>query len=276
MVVYDHNSMTNTMGRHHCGHHWIRHVAYSIQDAVLAACLLTGLEPPPLMPAAFGPPPRTTGKVCTLGISGSSRGGKGVLSEGLRATFGSKNTWVVPCDSYFNLMTIGTLEPSWWGGETVPAGDFDSTRLGNWDSPGAVDHNKLLADAKQLIAEAERLSGIDGEDRLVVFEGFMLFYDPLLVSLFDRQIWLELTYEVAHARRMATTAMPQAHYDNSLWPNYCCYKDVSVFGTTKLYTIDGTLTIEQVRGETLAMLADGGLDGVAAFSPAAATEVAKL
>ena len=46
----------------------------------------------------------------------------------------------------------------------------------------------------------------------------MLFYDPVLVSLFDRQIWLELTYDVAHARRMATTPMPQSHYDNGLWP----------------------------------------------------------
>ena len=48
--------------------------------------------------------------------------------------------------------------------------------------------------------------------------------DPVLVALFDRQIWLELTYEVAHARRMATTPMPQSHYDNALWPNYCAYK----------------------------------------------------
>jgi hypothetical protein len=104
MVVYDQNAMTNTMGRHHCGHHWIRHVAYSIQDAVLASCLLTGLSPPPLEMAVYGPPARTTGKVCTLGVSGSSRGGKGVLSEGLRTTFGSKNTWVVPCDSYFNTI----------------------------------------------------------------------------------------------------------------------------------------------------------------------------
>ena len=111
--------------------------------------------------------------------------------------------------------------------------------------------------AEQLIAEAERLSAADGEQRLVVFEGFMLFYDPLLVHLFDRQIWLELTYEVAHARRMATTPMPQSHYDNALWPNYCSYKDISVFGTSKVHTIDGTLPPEGVLAEAIAML---GLD----------------
>jgi hypothetical protein len=38
----------------------------------------------------------------------------------------------------------------------------------------------------------------------------------VLVSLFDRRIWLELSYQVAHARRMATTPMPQSHYDNGL------------------------------------------------------------
>ena len=264
VVVYDHSAMANTMMRHQNCHHWVRHVAYSLHDAVLAASLVTGLTPT-LPPTEFGAPARDSGKVCVLGISGSSRGGKGVLSEGLRDTFGAKNCWVIPCDSYFNTMAIGTLGPSWWGGETEPAGDFKETKQGNWDSPGAVDHNKLLADAKQLIAEAERLSAADGEQRLVVFEGFMLFYDPLLVHLFDRQIWLELTYEVAHARRMATTPMPQSHYDNALWPNYCSYKDISVFGTAKVHTIDGTLPPEGVLAEAIAML---GLD--AAYPPAAA------
>jgi len=61
--------------------------------------------------------------------------------------------------------SAGTLGPSWWGGETEPAGDKDQTNLGNWDSPGAVDHCKLLADARQVIAEAERLSALDGEER---------------------------------------------------------------------------------------------------------------
>jgi hypothetical protein len=32
----------------------------------------------------------------------------------------------------------------------------------------------------------------------------MLFYDPLLVDLFDRQVWLELTYEV----RPPATCLP--------------------------------------------------------------------
>ena len=252
--------------------HWIRHVAYSLHDAVLAAVLLGGLPAAPqnVDTAFFGAPPRGSGKVCVLGISGSSRGGKGVLSQGLQNKFGFKNTWVIPCDSYFNTMAIGSLEPSWWGGETAPAGDFAKSKRGNWDSPGAVDHCKLLADAKHLIAEAERLSAADGEHRLVVFEGFMLFYDPLLVQLFDTQIWLELTYEVAHARRMATTPMPQSHYDNGLWPNYCAYKDIGVFGTQKVATIDGTLQVDEVLMEGIAMLADGGADGTSLFAPAAA------
>ena len=110
MVVYDHSAMTDTLGRHHCGHHWIRHVAFGINDAVIAACLLTGISPPPEMPSAAFGAPRRTSKVCTLGISGSSRGGKGVLSEGLRGSFGSKNCWVLACDSYFNTMAIGARE----------------------------------------------------------------------------------------------------------------------------------------------------------------------
>ena len=74
--------------------------------------------------------------------------------------------------------------------------------------------------------------------------------------------------QVAHARRMATTPMPQSHYDNGLWPNYCAYKDVSVFGTDKVYTIDGTLQPEDVLSQTIAMLAHG-VDHPA-FGPAVA------
>jgi hypothetical protein len=33
-----------------------------------------------------------------------------VLSEGLRSSFGSKNCWVLACDSYFNTMAIGARE----------------------------------------------------------------------------------------------------------------------------------------------------------------------
>jgi hypothetical protein len=74
--------------------------------------------------------------------------------------------------------------------------------------------------------------------------------------------------QVAHARRMATTPMPQSHYDNGLWPNYCAYKDVSVYGTEKVHTVDGTLPPEEVLRQTIAVLAHG--DEEPAFGPAAA------
>lgn len=32
-----------------------------------------------------------------------------------QAQFGAKHVWVIPCDSYFNTMVIGGLEPSWCG-----------------------------------------------------------------------------------------------------------------------------------------------------------------
>ena len=67
---------------------------------------------------------------------------------------------------------------------------------------------------------------------------------------------------------MATTPMPQSHYDNALWPNYCAYKDISVFGTQKVYTIDGTLPPEEVLHQTIALLAHG--DGKPEFGPASA------
>ena len=62
--------------------------------------------------------------------------------------------------------------------------------------------------------------------------------------------------------------MPQSHYDNALWPNYCAYKDISVYGTEKVYTIDGTLPPEEVLCQTIAVIAGG--DEEPAFGPAAA------
>ena len=74
---------------------------------------------------------------------------------------------------------------------------------------------------------------------------------------------------------MSTTPMPQSHYDNSLWPNYCAYKDISVYGTEKVYTIDGTLPPEEVLSQTIAMLAHG--DEYLAFGPASSgLDAAKL
>ena len=81
--------------------------------------------------------------------------------------------------------------------------------------------------------------------------------------------------QVAHARRMATTPMPQSHYDNGLWPNYCAYKDISVYGTDKVHTIDGTLPPQAVLSQTLAMLAHGGGDTAVALLPGA-LDAAKL
>ena len=75
-----------------------------------------------------------------------------------------------------------------------------------------------------------RRSAVDGRRRLVVLEGFMLYFDPVLVELMDLRLWLELTYTVAKERRMSTTPMPHEQYDKCLWPNYCCYKDISVWG----------------------------------------------
>eukprot|EP01047_Picozoa_sp_COSAG01_P003228 COSAG01_NODE_94_length_26962_cov_9.110933_12_plen_125_part_00 len=74
VVVYDTLAMLHTISRHKCSHQWVRHVAMSLHDAATAVCLLTGLSPPP--PRCPKPELVAPGRVVTLGISGSSRGGK--------------------------------------------------------------------------------------------------------------------------------------------------------------------------------------------------------
>ena len=68
-----------------------------------------------------------------------------------------------------------------------------------------------------------------GGRHLIVLEGFMGFWDTLLVQLMDACVWLEIPYEVAIDRRMRTTPMPKQHYNGALWPNYERYREL-VFG----------------------------------------------
>ena len=119
-----------------------------------------------------------------------------------------------------------------------------------------MDHQKLLADARAIVTEAKRLSAADGVARLVILEGFMLYYDPLLVALLDLQLWLELPYVEAKHRRMTTSTMHNPQYEMCLWPNYVAFKDISVWGgsTNRMFTIDATLPKEALLASALQFL----------------------
>merc|ERR1711879_690493 len=84
-----------------------------------------------------------------------------------------------------------------------------------------------MGDVRAAVAEAAASSKYgSGIHTLIVVEGFMLFWDPLLVDVFDICVWLDLDYEEAFRRRMATTPMPHEHYNKSLWPNYQRYRSL--------------------------------------------------
>ena len=92
---------------------------------------------------------------------------------------------------------------------------IDTKKFGNFDCPGAIDHTAALSTARSMLTKAVSAGG----RHLIVLEGFMGFWDTLLVQLMDACVWLEIPYEVAIDRRMRTTPMPKQHYNGALWPN---------------------------------------------------------
>lgn len=206
MVVLGRGALLSPMLRQSCYHAWCRHVAFSDADARLAVEALAG-------PLRL-PPPSTEG-VVVLGISGCSRSGKSVLSGGLAHALGESTSWVLNADTYFNL--------GWITSHRVP-GSPEGRRSMPWDSPGAVDHAKLLGDFRAVLRSAEGVFRQTRVRQTIIVEGFLVFFDPVLASHFHRRIWLDLPYAVARARRMATARVPADYYDSFLWPSYLRYE----------------------------------------------------
>eukprot|EP01116_Phalansterium_solitarium_P006919 TRINITY_DN19351_c0_g1_i1.p1 TRINITY_DN19351_c0_g1~~TRINITY_DN19351_c0_g1_i1.p1 ORF type:complete len:226 (-),score=25.84 TRINITY_DN19351_c0_g1_i1:218-895(-) len=137
-------------------------------------------------------------KPYVIGISGATRSGKGSLAKRITEKLHNSGNVARFCqDAYFNTGRIyGQLG-------------------GNWDQPEAIDHERLLADLRRVIA--------DSKTRFVVLEGFMLFHDTALFELLDARLWLDVSHDCCYERRMRTKPLPHMHFVNWVWPNYLTY-----------------------------------------------------
>jgi len=176
-------------------HEWILD---TITSAALAQplCITWGLKE------------RSIRRPVVIGISGSSRSGKGTATKILQSHFGSKCI-VIGGDQFFDHQLI-------------------MEKLGgNWDHPAAIRHDAFLSCVTQLLCTGNtttpRAHHVIRKDSVIILEGFMLYYDMRLFNLMNLRFWIDIDRDTCYTRRMATTRVPEKYFNDWLWPNYLEY-----------------------------------------------------
>ena len=168
-----------------------------------------------------------------IGISGASRSGKTLLSNGLYNLIkADKSSRVVKIgqDRYF--FDYRTLEAK-----------LSNTFEVNWDHPSALDWEKFYSEITRV---REALTG-NKENCFIIVEGFMAFYEERLRDMFDTMIWLEIDKLTCYTRRMSTFWVSENYFHTKLWQNYVTYRNL-LFEEIKapLHVIDGNKSLQVI------------------------------
>ena len=181
--------------------------------------------------------------VKVVGISGATRSGKSQLTRRIERTLGGDKCTTIHQDHYFDTIKISVqLE-------------------GNWDTPDALDHDRLLAKVMNTISAVKVPNpNLYGKCCWVILEGFMMFYDSRLVECIDYFVWLEINKKECYKRRMATKRESKRYFNDWLWPNHQRYRE-SIFGSDqdndslckddRFVSIDGTMSYSESLQTTL-------------------------
>jgi uridine kinase len=110
-----------------------------------------------------------------IAIGGPSNSGKSTLAELLRQVLSNKKTIILSQDDY-----------------VYPEQNIPLVRDHiDWEIPESIHFTKF----KQAIRAATK------ENDIVIAEGFMIYYDPELNSLFDKKIFISLSKEEFFSRK---------------------------------------------------------------------------
>ncbi|KAF3994036.1 hypothetical protein FT663_00056 [Candidozyma haemuli var. vulneris] len=177
-----------------------------------------------------------------VGIGGPSSSGKTTVARALH--------------SLLPKATLIHLDDFYYPDDQIP---MDSSKnVENWDCPEAIDWEKFKAyikelrsndgaslpvkslemdtplrlndgDVAQLQSEVDTfLQSIEGK-RLIFVEGFMLFHDREVSSLFDKKLFFHGPHDVLKERRESRPGYqtvdgfwedPPNYFDNIVWPEY--------------------------------------------------------
>eukprot|EP00929_Paragymnodinium_shiwhaense_P041407 TRINITY_DN21501_c0_g1_i1.p1 TRINITY_DN21501_c0_g1~~TRINITY_DN21501_c0_g1_i1.p1 ORF type:complete len:302 (-),score=62.28 TRINITY_DN21501_c0_g1_i1:149-925(-) len=205
-------------------------------------------------------------RVYIVGVCGPSCGGKSTLARKLGDMLDSP-AHPVPLDAYFQLEHI-----------------HEDPNFGkNWERPQGVDFERLRTDIEamaQTLATASTMPSVlldvddprqghvhilrdewqgrdlsDMDQVVLLAEGFLLFHDPKLCSLFDAMVWVEADGEVCCRRRHARDGQHLSAeefdrwYYGMVWSHFEMYRDVQLTNASSALRLNGDRQLEELADE---------------------------
>jgi uridine kinase len=216
-----------------CWHEKARHVTIDPDDVNIAVGYFLGISP------HNGLQPHHN--VLIIGISGHSRCGKSTLTSALRARFGPSRCATIRCDHFF-IDSFAEAEKRY-----------------TLDDPGAMDHTVILAQARSSAAALSSMSRATtprevGGMPILIIEGFMAFWDPVVVSMMHQRIWLDVGNAELRRRRVTTTPTSGEYYDQWIKPNADMYEDLVFRRNWGIARIPGTSSPDEIEQQALRVI----------------------
>jgi len=148
-----------------------------------------------------------TSSAVLIGISGASRSGKSSLAFRLQSVLHPRVVTLVQQD-----------EDRFWRHSALLAAAAGSKweELGNWEVPEAVDHPAFAVAVTKAMAKPDVA--------VVICEGFQAFHNEVLMAQMALRLWIHVSEGTARARRMATSPVPPAYFEECIWPCHCEYR----------------------------------------------------
>ena len=150
-----------------------------------------------------------------LGIGGVSRSGKSSLARELISSFPGKRAIVLDQDNYVNEEGI------------IPRINGET----DWESPESMNFRGFY----------EALVEASGSYELVIGEGILVFWDPLLADLFQKKILVQISRELFRERKVQDKRwgdFPKWYVDH-IWDSYQKYGTTQKKGEN-LLIVDGS------------------------------------
>lgn len=149
-----------------------------------------------------------------IGIGGASTAGKTTTANKIRNLFAGSKVSIICQDDFVKPV------------DEIPRID---DRV-DWEHPESVDHEKLLL---TILAESKN-------NDLVIAEGLMIFYNPLIKNLFDKKIFITIDEETFKFRKRIDHrwGFEPDWYIAHIWKSYLKYG--SIVPSNEFLMLDGT------------------------------------
>lgn len=152
-----------------------------------------------------------------LGIGGVSRSGKTTLTKLLKQRL-FPDAYLIHQDDY----VVPENKMPHWNEEL------------DWEHPACIDFNRM----------SEAILGATKRHNHVIVEGFLIFYDPTVMSLFDKTVFIQIDRETFFDRKRMDLRWGRVSddYMQHIWNSYLKY------GKRHLEKADLTISGKEIEG----------------------------